>query len=273
MGKFWFIFMIACHGIGHKPRARRLTCVTTSSKPNNDRIWEIVSEISWTEWVLIRWPFRPSIVRAKKMKKCNVSLVSIVLIKIPINIKAPSSFLGHFVIRSPNCTFLNFPNTVHLSSHELIYGVWFPRQTIRQLGGPIVLHHPQEIWSRNSISRNFSSQYKSLLFYGQKILKLFNLQTIICSRLLFGSYTIILENLSEWGKWYIYHPYIGSCWMLMSFTHGLIHLRTIKLWSPQKYLIWTPLKNLIPVSLTQTPHEANPIVPTCILFVSSRGMY
>ena len=59
MGKFWFIFMIACHGIGHKPQARRLclTCVTTSSKPNNDRIWEIVSEISWTERLLSRcWP-------------------------------------------------------------------------------------------------------------------------------------------------------------------------------------------------------------------------
>ena len=132
----------------------------------------------------------------------------------------------------------------------------------------------RDLITKFNLKEFFKPIQKSMPFYnGQKILKLFNLQTIICSRLLFGSYTIILENLSEWGKWYIYHPYIGSCWMLMSFTHGLIHLRTIKLWSPQKYLIWTPLKNLIPVSLTQTPHEANPIVPTCILFVFSRGMY
>ena len=64
----------------------------------------------------------------------------------------------------------------------------------------------RDLITKFNLKEFFKPIQKSMPFYnGQKILKLFNLQTIICSRLLFGSYTIILENLSEWGKWYIYH--------------------------------------------------------------------
>ena len=83
-------------------RNRDLTCVTTSSKPNNDGIWEIVSEISWTVWVPRSWTATVYDFLDKQSAACGWS--------------------------------------------------------------PIVLHHPQEIWSRNSIptSRNFSGHTKEV---------------------------------------------------------------------------------------------------------------
>ena len=97
-------------------RNRDLTCVTTSSKPNNDGIWEIVSEISWTVWVPRSWTATVYDFLDKQSAACGWS--------------------------------------------------------------PIVLHHPQEIWSRNPIptSRNFSGHTKRsprMYTHGQekKILK------------------------------------------------------------------------------------------------------
>ena len=117
-------------------RNRDLTCVTTSSKPNNDGIWEIVSEISWTVWVPRSWTATVYDFLDKQSAACGWS--------------------------------------------------------------PIVLHHPQEIWSRNSIptSRNFSGHTKEVYVCTLTVKKK-NLEINLMDKTIFNIWFCMEERVIE----------------------------------------------------------------------------